>query len=125
MFDSYLESGSHKKVIAFLFKIIREGVLLLSSNAIKQDNSYAGWTEYDVKEKCWQIFTLSGETYVKKDFRGNFIHTGTGKVLTLNQLFPQIRNCTDAAGFIIARRKRYGSPLWQQKKNRKLRLPTI
>lgn len=73
------------------------------------DNSYCGWTEYDIKEMGWQIYTFSGETYVKKDFRGNFFNTRTGEVVPINKLFRFIRNVTNSEGYILAKRKKLGA----------------
>jgi len=81
-----------------------------------------GWTEFDVKEKSWQILTLDGDTYVKKDLKGNFINTGTGEEKNLHELYPRIRNCADASGYILAKRKRAGMQLYQQPKG-KQRIP--
>ncbi|MDM5335798.1 hypothetical protein QUF84_00610 [Fictibacillus enclensis] len=88
------------------------------------DQSYAGWTEYDVKQKCWQVLTLNGEIYVKTDFRGNFMNPSSKKTVRLADIFPQIRNCTDSEGFLLAKRKKFGSPLFEQKSKKKLRMPS-
>ncbi|RBP59295.1 hypothetical protein DES36_11920 [Alkalibaculum bacchi] len=93
------------------------------TKSLKKDRTYAGWSEYDVKEKCWQVLTLSGEIYVKIDFSGDFIHIGTKKVVQLNKLFRYIRNCTDSEGYIIAKRKRIDSPLYPTKNSKKVRMP--
>lgn len=100
----------------------------MSRNAVmkvKRDNSFCGWNEYDVKEMGWQIFTWSGETYVKKDFQGNFIHTHSGKELPIYKIFTMIRNVVDAQGFIIAKRKRMGSPLSPVRDRKKFRMPHV
>lgn len=90
-----------------------------------QDRAYGGWSEYDVKEKTWQIFTLGGETFVKIDFQGNFMNVGSKKVITVDKIFHLIRNCTDSEGFIIAKRKRMHQPLNPVKgKNKRQRIPT-
>ncbi|MFB7304578.1 hypothetical protein [Heyndrickxia sporothermodurans] len=88
------------------------------------EKTYAGWTEYDVKEKCWQVFTLGGEVYIKTDFYGNFINVKNDhKVVSISDIFHLIRNCTDSEGYIIAKRKKIGSPLWPVKNKRRLRMP--
>lgn len=87
------------------------------------DRTYAGWTEYDVKEKCWQVFTLGGEVYIKTDFRGTFINVGNNKIVSLSDIFHLIRNCTDSEGYILAKRKKLGAPLWPLKNKKKLRMP--
>lgn len=87
------------------------------------DKAYAGWTEYEVKEKCWQVFTLGGETYTKTDFRGNFINASTNKLVTISDIFHLIRNCIDSEGYMIAKRKKIGAPLRPQKNKKKLRMP--
>lgn len=90
---------------------------------LKKDRTYAGWSEFDVKEKCWQIFTLDGETYVKVDFSGDFMHTGSKKIVSVDRIFRYIRNCTDSEGYIIAKRKKIDSPLLPMKNKKKLRMP--
>lgn len=88
----------------------------------KVDRTYEGWSEYDVKEKAWELLMINGERYIKTDFKGNFMHTGTGRVKQIGDLFPEVRNCTDSQGLIIAKRKKHGLPLWQQR-NKKVRIP--
>lgn len=75
------------------------------------DLTYSGWSEYDVKEKAWEVLLFTGDKYIKRDFRGNFINIGNGKVKTLGEIFPDIRNCVDSQGFLIAKRKTYRQPL--------------
>lgn len=86
----------------------------------KHDITFQGWSEYDVKEKAWQLYMLDGATYVKRDFKGNFLNCCTGKLKTLGELFPDIRNCTDSEGFILAKRKRYGQALRPEKRKTKV-----
>ena len=86
------------------------------------DQTYAGWSEYDVKEKAWEVMTFKYERYIKLDFRGTFLQVATGKQVTLSEIFPSIRNCVDAEGVIIAKRKTYGEELKAFKK-RKARVP--
>ena len=86
------------------------------------EKSYVGWTEYDVKEKTWQLLTTDGSTYVKVDFKGNFINTATKRMVPLYKIYDQIRNCTDSEGMIIAKRKRYGTPLLPMKHRKKARI---
>lgn len=86
---------------------------------------FAGWTEFDVKEKSWQIFTLGGETYIKVDFTGKFMNVGTKKLTTIDKIFHLIRNCTDSEGYIIAKRKKMNQPLYPLKnKSKRQRIPT-
>lgn len=89
------------------------------------DRSHAGWTEFQVNEKVWQVFTLDGDKYVKADFSGNFINPVTGKVVLISDIFKKIRNVTDSEGFILAKRKKPGSPLLAtvSKSKRRLRMP--
>lgn len=86
------------------------------------DRTYEGWGESDVKEKAWELYMLSGESYIKVDFRGNFINKLTGRKKHIDDLFPEVRNCTDAQGMMIAKRKKYGAPMWGTTK-RKKRVP--
>ncbi len=85
-------------------------------NDKEKDRSYEGLTEYEVKDKSWQLLTMGGEVYVKKDLAGNFINQKTGEVVSLDKLFRNIRNFTNAEGIILATRKRKGRPLYPQKK---------
>ncbi|MFP7474288.1 hypothetical protein SFC55_25215 [Niallia taxi] len=87
-----------------------------------KEKTYVGWTEYDVKEKTWQLLTIDGLTYVKVDFKGNFINTATGRMVPLYKIYDKIRNCTDSEGVIIAKRKRYGTPLLPMKHRKKVRI---
>lgn len=82
---------------------------------IESDRTYEDWNEYHVIEKAWQIYLLNGERYVKKDFKGYFFDMNTGRVKSIAELFPRIRNCTDSQGYIIAKRKKYGEPLREEK----------
>lgn len=85
------------------------------------NRTYEGWSEYDVKEKAWEILLLDGQKFIKKDFKGTFMSTSSGREKTIGELFPYIRNCTDSQGFIIAKRKRLGQPLWRS--DRRIRVP--
>lgn len=87
------------------------------------DRTYSGWTEYEVKAKSWQVLTLGGDIYIKKDFKGNFINSANNKVVSISDIFHLVRNCTDSEGYIIAKRKKKGDPIWPVKNKRKLRIP--
>lgn len=88
----------------------------------QKDRSYDGWNEYDIKEKCWQIYTLGGQTYIKLDFKGNFININSQEIVPIRKIFHLIRNCTDSEGYILAKRKKYGAPLCPLR-NKKKRIP--
>lgn len=92
---------------------------------IPTDRSHAGWTEFQVTEKVWQVFTMDGDKYVKADFTGNFINPVTGKVVSIAHIFKQIRNVTDSEGYILAKRKKPGYPLTSQisRNKKRLRMP--
>lgn len=87
------------------------------------DQSFSGWTEYEVKEKSWQVLTLRDEIFIKKDMRGNFISPSGKKEVSISDIFHLIRNCTDSEGYIIAKRKKQGAPLWPMRQKKKLRMP--
>ncbi|KIO69701.1 hypothetical protein B4065_1367 [Caldibacillus thermoamylovorans] len=95
----------------------------MSTCYVDKDKTYVGWTEYDVKEKGWQVYTLGGDTYIKKDFSGNFINVQTGQEVKIGKIFHLIRNVTDAQGYILAKRKNLGSPLGPTKSRKKIRIP--
>ncbi|MEY8742807.1 hypothetical protein ACQRXC_29405 (plasmid) [Niallia taxi] len=79
-----------------------------------------GWTEYDVKEKTWQVLTNDGSIYVKTDMKGNFINIANGEKVPLNQIWGKIKNCTNSEGIIIAKRKKFGTPLMPMKRRVKI-----
>ncbi|TRZ39373.1 hypothetical protein CEQ21_07370 (plasmid) [Niallia circulans] len=77
-----------------------------------------GWTEYEVKEKTWQLLTNDGSIWVKIDMKGNFLNIATGDRKHLTEIYGFIKNCTNSEGVIIAKRKKYGNPLVPMKKKR-------
>ncbi|MFP7474473.1 hypothetical protein SFC55_26150 [Niallia taxi] len=79
-----------------------------------------GWTEIEVREKTWQLLTNDGSIWVKIDMKGNFLNISSKEKEKkhLNELWETIKNCTDSEGFIIAKRKKYGTPLVPMRKKR-------